>query len=109
MSAPRYLLNLKVTLSSAGGATSSRGLRLESCSLSVVLVFATVRNEVAKPCPWAVRENCLQDDVCEVDFLANRIRMLRLATCVEVVCVLRGRRNALEAYQCCRVLFAWQA
>ena len=58
--------------------------RLESCSLSVVLVFATVRNRpqqpfgaVAKPCPWTVRKKCLSDDVHEVDFLTNSALMLR--------------------------------
>ena len=41
------------------------------------------------PMGGALFPNCLQDDLREVDFLANRILMLRLATCVEVVCVLR--------------------
>ena len=70
---------------------------MESCSLSVVLAFATVPNrpqrdcnEVAKPHHWAAFtkcdkcDKCDQDDVLEVDFLANSVLLLRFATCVEV-------------------------
>ena len=81
--------------------------RLESCSLRVVLVFAAVRerpqhvrNEVAKPHHWAALTKCDQDDVLEVDILANSVLLLRFVTCGGSVCVLRGRCNTLGACQC---------
>ena len=65
--------------------------RLESCSLRVVSAFATVgnrpqhvRSEVAKTHHWAALTKCDQDDVLEVDFLANSVILLRFVTCMEV-------------------------
>ena len=44
-----------------------------------------VRNGVAKPHHWAAHAKCDQDDVLEVNFLANSVLfLLRFVTCVEV-------------------------
>ena len=74
---------------------------------------ATVRNEVAKLCLWAVLKNCLQDDVREVDFLANSVYTYYCVAFCDMrragVCDLYGRHNTLKACQCCRVLLSRQA
>lgn len=90
---------------------------LDWCSLSVDFAVATVRNrsqhvrsDVAKPHHLGNGPDPAFDDVRIVDFVANRLLMLRFETCVKVgVCILSGRGNTLEACQRYRVLFSWQA
>ena len=100
--------------------------RLESCSLSVVLVFATIRNrsqrdrdEDAKPCLWAALKKCLQDDVHDVDCLAKSggslARNARFGaqgsqtgrSCLRFVWQAQYFRSLL--CHCSRFVFSWQA
>ena len=60
--------------------------------------FADVRSEGAISLPVGRRSKCDQDDVLEFDVIANSMVVAFCDMRGGCVCVLRGRRNTLEAF-----------
>ena len=94
---------LEVGVMFAQHCSSDRSMFTSDCNRS-----QHVPSEVAKPHNWAALTKCDQDDVLEVDFLANSVLSLRFATCFDVAlafcaasAILLKRVNGSVLFSCC--------
>ena len=87
------------------------GLCLPAMALRL-LPFTAVHGIALISCRWAARTRCDKNDLLESGVGLPRTYHVFVAFSdmrCDDVCVLRGRRNTLEAFQCYRIVFAWQA